>query len=204
VELSGGPVGGILGPHDGVVLARVALGLEGAEERFWSREILYALRLDELLIPTALADGRITTRKPHADEIDALLDWRMEYCAETTKIPDTPKARADERLRITKYQENGHHFVANLSGVPVAYSTFNATVADLVQIGGVWTPPALRGRGYARCAVAGSLLDARDRGMRRAVLFTGETNLAAQASYVAIGFRPIGNYAMLFFRQHLG
>lgn len=63
----------------------------------------------------------------------------------------------------------------------------------------MWTPKALRGRGYARCAVAGSLQSARDCGVRRAVLFTGETNPAAQAAYVAIGFEPIGDYAILLF-----
>ena len=69
----------------------------------------------------------------------------------------------------------------------------------MVQIGGVWTAPALRGRGYARCAVAGSLQTARERGVLHAVLFTGETNPAAQAAYVAIGFRPVGDYAILLF-----
>ena len=62
-----------------------------------------------------------------------------------------------------------------------------------------WTPPALRGRGYGRSVVAGSLQIARDRGARLAVLFTGEDNGAARAAYVSIGFRPIGDYAIVFF-----
>ena len=63
----------------------------------------------------------------------------------------------------------------------------------------LWTPRALRGRGYARCVVAGSLQSARDRGVRRAVLFTDEQNVAAQRSYASIGFRPIGDYGLVFF-----
>lgn len=204
VALSGRRVGGILGPHDEVVRARAALGLDGEAPKFWSKEILYALRLSELIVPPALGEGRVVVRQPRPDELAALLDWRMAYCAETTNVPDTPETRAEQALRLTRYQEDGHHFVAELASEGegrerVAYSAFNATVAEVVQIGGVWTPPALRGRGYARCAVAGSLYTARERGVLHAVLFTGETNPAAQAAYVAIGFRPVGDYAILLF-----
>jgi len=62
-------------------------------------------------------------------------------------------------------------------------------------VGGVWTPKALRGRGYARCAVAGSLLLARAEGARRAILFTN-TGQAARA-YEALGFTRIGEYGLL-------
>jgi len=202
VSLSGRRVGGILGPHDEVVRARAALWLDGTAAKFWSKEILYVLRLSELILPPALSEGRVVVRQPRPDELAALLDWRMAYCAETTNVPDTRETRDEQALRLTHYQEDGHHFVAELAsegGERVAYSAFNATVAEVVQIGGVWTPPALRGRGYARCTVAGSLRTARDRGFLHAVLFTGETNPAAQAAYVAIGFRPVGDYAILLF-----
>ena len=69
----------------------------------------------------------------------------------------------------------------------------------MVQIGGVWTPRALRGLGYARCAVAGSLHHARDREVRSAILFTDEKNVPAQRSYVALGFEPVGDYGIVFF-----
>jgi predicted GNAT family acetyltransferase len=40
----------------------------------------------------------------------------------------------------------------------------------VVQIGGVWTPPNLRGKGYAKCVVAGSLISAQSQKVSRAVL----------------------------------
>jgi predicted GNAT family acetyltransferase len=70
----------------------------------------------------------------------------------------------------------------------------------MVQIGGVFTPHALRGKGYARACVAGSLLAARTGGVRRAVLFTPKTNNSAQAAYRAIGFQVVGEYGLTIFR----
>jgi RimJ/RimL family protein N-acetyltransferase len=210
VALTGKRVGGILGPHVEVTRVRSALGLDAANARFASKEILYALALEELVVPPALSNGDVVVRTPSNDEHAALLEWRMQYCAETSSTPDTPEARADQRRYLAAYQDQGHHFVltdarvtaqhdqAGAGGL-VAYSAFNATIADTVQIGGVWTPPELRGRGHARCVVAGSLQHARDRGVRSAILFTDEKNVAAQRSYVAVGFRPIGDYGIVFF-----
>ncbi|MBU7585136.1 MAG: GNAT family N-acetyltransferase [Nostoc sp. TH1S01] len=84
------------------------------------------------------------------------------------------------------------HWILVAEDTPIAYTTFNAWLPDIVQIGGVWTPPALRSRGYAKCVVAGSLLEARSHGVERAILFTNRENHAAQAAYRGIGFRTTG------------
>lgn len=81
----------------------------------------------------------------------------------------------------------------------VAYAAYNAALPEIVQIGGVWTPPELRGRGYGRAVVAASLLAARDDGVQRAVLFTGERNVAAQRAYAALGFRRIDDWGIVLF-----
>jgi predicted GNAT family acetyltransferase len=70
-----------------------------------------------------------------------------------------------------------------------------------VQIGGVWTPPAWRGRGYAKAVVAGALLAARERGVARSVLFTGPDNHPAQAAYRALGYGRVGDYALVLFAE---
>jgi predicted GNAT family acetyltransferase len=80
----------------------------------------------------------------------------------------------------------------------VSLSGFNATLPDMVQLGGIYTPPALRGRGYAKAAVAGSLLAARERGAERAVLFT--STASAARSYEGIGFRRAGDYCLVLFK----
>ena len=88
------------------------------------------------------------------------------------------------------------HFVLEVQGSdgPVSYSAFNASLPEIVQVGGVWTPPEQRGRGYARAVVAGSLLDARAERVVRAVLFT--ENPAARRAYEALGFQRVGEYGL--------
>jgi predicted GNAT family acetyltransferase len=82
-------------------------------------------------------------------------------------------------------------------GKPVACSFFNARVPDTVQVGGVYTPPGLRGRGYGRAAVAGSLATVRLQGVRRSVLFTDKDNASAHAAYEALGYRIAGEYGII-------
>ena len=43
-------------------------------------------------------------------------------------------------------------------GAPVSLSAINASLPDIVQLGGIYTPPDLRGRGYAKAAVAANAL----------------------------------------------
>ena len=83
----------------------------------------------------------------------------------------------------------------------VATSTWNAQLPDCVQIGGVFTPPELRRRGYGRAVVAGSLVEAREQGVGRSVLFTGVDNPAARRAYEALGFEVVGDYALFLLRE---
>jgi predicted GNAT family acetyltransferase len=95
------------------------------------------------------------------------------------------------------HQRSGSRWLLEQDGWPVASTGFNARLPDVVQIGGVYTPPALRGRGYARAAVAGSLLAVRETGVRRAVLFTGTDNEPARRTYLALGFRVVGDFGFV-------
>ena len=83
----------------------------------------------------------------------------------------------------------------------VGSGCFNARLPDVVQLGGIFTRPEDRGRGYARRLVAGMLQHARADGAPRAVLFTGQDNLAAQRAYEAIGFEPIGLYGLVLWNE---
>jgi len=77
----------------------------------------------------------------------------------------------------------------------LAYSAFNAALPNIVQLGGIYTPPEFRGRGYARRAIAAQLLAARANGVTRSVLFTN--NASAVRCYEALGFRRIGEFSLV-------
>jgi ribosomal protein S18 acetylase RimI-like enzyme len=200
VGASGRPVSGFIGPWDQALAAREAAGFAGAPMRMESREGLYALALDKLVVPRALASGAWICRRAHAGEQARLVEWRVGFNVESNAQMDGPALRASSREEIERGLAEGAAWVLEADGVPVAFQQFNAMLADVVQVGGVWTPPPLRGRGYGRAVVAGALRAARDAGVQRGVLFTGDDNVAAQRAYTALGFERVGDWGLLFLK----
>ena len=88
-----------------------------------------------------------------------------------------------------------------VDGEPVAVCTFIAQLPDVVQMGGVFTPPGWRGRHYGRAVVAATLAEARARGVTHALLFTGEANLPARRAYAALGFALVDDVTLVEFTE---
>jgi uncharacterized protein len=198
VSRSGRTVAGLSGPLDQVHQARTALALDAGATTLDGEEGLYALDLSDLVVPESLSSGVVTYREPAPTERDALCDWRLAYDIEAVGASDTPEQRTRASSYLDAQVAKRNAWVAVQSGVPVSLAGFNAALPDMVQVGGVYTPPALRGRGFAKMVVAGSLLTARERGASRAVLFTD--NPSAIRTYVALGFERVGDYSVVLFR----
>jgi GNAT superfamily N-acetyltransferase len=199
VETSGRPVSGLVGPPDQVHAARLALGLADADCAD-KPETLYALDLAHLIVPQVLVNGNVECRPPRFDERAALHDWGFAYDVETLGAANTPEARRrSAEFMDMRIDANNAWVAVDREGRLLSFSSFNATLPDIVQLGGIYTPPAFRGRGYAKLSVAHSLLVARDRGATRAVLFT--SNPSAERTYVALGFRRIGEYALVLLQS---
>jgi predicted GNAT family acetyltransferase len=187
VRATGRPVTVISGPAGAVERARAVLGLRrGALED----EILFVLELADLVVPRMPGIVRAPT---DAEVEDVLPDWRVAYMAETLVGHGT---REGVLPGLRRYQLDGRHSVLEVDGGIVAYSAFNAVTRGVVQIGGVWTPPALRGRGYGRAVVAGSLVTARANGATRSILFTDEHNVGAVRAYEALGYVRRGRFGL--------
>jgi GNAT superfamily N-acetyltransferase len=199
VERSKRAVRGILGPHAQGVATRRALGMVERVASLDAHEDLFALPLARLRVPPALAEGRVRCRAPREEELPLLTQWRVEYSIEILGARENPELRASSGGDIKSLQRLERQWLLEWEGRPVAYSAFNAQTPDCVQVGGVYTPPALRARGYARAVVAGTLLAARAQGVRDAVLFTGRANRPAQAVYRSLGFEPIGDWGLTLF-----
>jgi GNAT superfamily N-acetyltransferase len=198
VAWSGRPITGLAGPAEQVHRARVALHLENAATAMDSDEERYALDLSAIIVPPALSGGTVTWRAPHSGERDTLCAWRMAYDIEVSGATDSPESRHRSATALDAQIADGNAWVATQDGVPVSLSAFNATLPDIVQLGGIYTPPELRGRGFAKIAVAASLIAARDRGVSRAVLFTD--NPSAVRTYEAVGFRRGGDYSLVLLK----
>jgi GNAT superfamily N-acetyltransferase len=198
IQSSGRKVTGFAGPADQVRRAKIALDLVNAPTRMAEDEWLYALDLAELQIPEALTNGEILCRAPLPAERNLLCQWRTAYDIETMGSTDSEETRTRAAAALDRQIGEANAWVAVWNGEPVSLSAFNATLPDIVQLGGIYTPPTLRGRGYAKAAVAGSLIAARQRGASRAVLFT--SNPGAARSYEAVGFRRLGDYGLILLK----
>jgi len=195
VDWSQRPVTGLAGPLEQVRQATAALQLDTAVAKFRGDEWLYALNLPELIVPAALSKGSIACRAPSASERDTLCAWRLAYDIELLGATDSAESRQRSAAFLDAQIADGNVWVAIDQGEPVSLSAFNAALPDIVQLGGIYTPPELRGQGFAKAAVAASLLAARDRGATRSVLFT--SNPSAVRTYEALGFQRIGDYALV-------
>ena len=198
VQTSGRSVSGLLGPPEQVAAARAALGLADVPATADKPETLYAVDPSRVVVPRSLAAGEIMCRPPQARERPELHAWGFEYDKETLGATDTPDARRRSADFMDKRIDLGAAWVAvDRDDTLLSFASFNAVLPDIVQLGGIYTPPAHRGRGYAKAVVAHALRVARERGATRAVLFT--PNPSAARAYEAVGLERAGSYALVLF-----
>lgn len=187
---TGRPILGVIGSATFARPLAEALDVTGADCSLMRDEPHYALDLAELIVPDL--PGHLVPLE-QADRA-TLEQWRIDYDVEALGM-DRAQAEAQGGDEIDRYIEQGSHKALVVDGEVVAQTGFNATLPEIVQIGGVYTPPAYRNRGHARRAVALHLEDARQQGVTRATLFAA--NAAAARAYEAIGFRRIGDWSLI-------
>jgi len=201
VKASARLIHGFVGPYDQATAIAKTLNVTSCDLKVDSKETLFRLSLERLIEPEALQAGKVTARLAAPVDEALLADWRADYAVETLGETDTPLLRVEMRNQVRHYTETGQMWVLEADGGPMAMTSFNAAIAEAVQVGGVYTPPELRRRGYARAVVAASLKAARKQGAPTAILFTEEDNIPAQKAYISLGFNAIGDYALLLLRK---
>lgn len=162
-----------------------------------SHEFLYGLDLEKLRVPETLAGFRC--RRVEARDVPLLTDWMIDFDIESLnrRLP-----RADVEASLVRIaEEHDNRWVLEGPDGLLSTTGFNAATAEVVQVGGVYTPPPYRARQYARCAVAASLLEARGQGVKRTVLFTAHENVPAQHAYEALGYERVGEFQLLLFKH---
>ena len=195
----GQPLNGLLGPLDQVEEAAIVLNVQNRDALLDKPEILYALNLESLSLPSAFCTSGLHCRGARSEDMDTLVEWRVSYSIEALFAKDDEALLERVRKDIAHEISAGDIFVLESGGDEVsllAMASYNANTPDVVQIGGVWTPRELRNKGYGRAVTAGALDIARRAGVGKAVLFTPVSSLAAQKAYEGIGFEKIGHYGV--------
>ncbi|MCC9622542.1 N-acetyltransferase [Thalassospira sp. MA62] len=193
------PVAGVFGDADQAANVITQLGLEAADFAINASDVLYELDLSDLRVPiNARADDY---QMVDAEKVDrsTLLRWLRAYEIEALGAEDTPALDSKIASRLVQALDARNMWALIVDGKPVSLSGFNATLPDMVQVGPVWTPPAERSNGYARILVAKTLLAARARGVKRAILSTDSE--AAAKAYEALGFKPVGRYRLAVLKR---
>lgn len=197
IESSGRSLRGLVGPQAQVAEAVEALCIDRARAQLDETEFLYSLALTDLVVPEGLRSGWLRGRRIESGDLDLVTAWRVDFAVEALGEEESPRLWEQCRASAERNFQQGRTWLLEEQGVPVSISSFNTAIQEAVQIGGVWTPPKLRRRGYGRAVVAASLLDARAEGVATSILFTGVENIAAQRAYEALGYRRIGDYRIM-------
>jgi predicted GNAT family acetyltransferase len=162
------------------------------KEVFTSKEILYSVDLGKQEFPP----------QPHVRLLkdSDYVQWKQlhhDYLAEE-HFPDgfTDKQLFDLFLDKVKRKIEWGYFVDNRL---VSIAALNAKALDLGQVGGVYTSPSYRQKGYSKSVMQQLLLDCKQlHGIRKLIIFTGETNGPAQRLYTSLGVSQVGHFALLF------
>jgi uncharacterized protein len=152
----------------------------------------------------ALEEARPVTGVPGASrnatlaDRPLLLDWWQAFVIEALHGQATDEieiARAvDHRLSAA-----GAGFVLWDHEGPVSFAGFGGQTPNGIRIGPVYTPPALRQRGYASALVAGLSARLLSGGRRFCFLYTDASNLASNRIYQRIGYEYVCDSAEVVF-----
>ena len=122
-----------------------------------------------------------TTERP------LLLSWWAAFAQEAGMVGGGHRAALDSRLAHGRLLVWDHHGPVSMVGI-------NRPVAGAVRVGPVYTPPALRGRGYGGTAVAEASRRALAGGARSCMLYTDLANPTSNKIYAEVGYRRAGDW----------
>jgi RimJ/RimL family protein N-acetyltransferase len=124
--------------------------------------------------------------RPVTGEDTALYaEWLGAFAREATPHDPPPTREA-----LAKSAANGNQLFWTVDGAPVSVAGIGRRTRNGAVINGVYTPPALRGRGYAGSAVAALVEKGYAEGKSFACLFVDRRNPASNRCYAKIGFTP--------------
>jgi predicted GNAT family acetyltransferase len=130
-------------------------------------------------------------RPAQADDTELVADWLWAFDHEALAGGATRIATVAVAQRRIAAQEV---FVWD-DGQPVAMAGTTRPTWHGIGVNAVYTPPALRGRGYATACVAALSQRLLDGGVQFCTLFTDPANPVSEAIYAKLGYRPLAEFA---------
>lgn len=155
------------------------------------RERIY--RLTRVNPPLAISGG---PRRAGMQDRSLLIEWVVDFHAEA--VP-TEADRAREAIANWDPETGRQFWLWEIDGQPVSLVGAGNPTPRGMRIGPVYTPPALRGRGYATGLTAFVSQRQLDDGYRFCFLYTDLANPTSNHIYQQIGYEPVADALMLHF-----
>ena len=144
------------------------------------------------------ANGSMRVATLH--DLDLLTTWHRAFEIEAGMLAvPTPIT-----VRITRRLNQQQLLVWTENGEAVAMAGAHPLPAASARIGPVYTPPELRGHGYAQAVVAAACAHLAKDGPRTVFLFTDAEYPASNICYQRIGFVHQSDHAHLLFTHDVG
>jgi predicted GNAT family acetyltransferase len=125
-------------------------------------------------------------RHSTADDVNILANWMAAFVREAT-----PHDVAPSRERVETLAREGRHLFWVVDGEPVSMAAIARRTRNAAAIAPVYTPPALRSKGYGGSVTAAAVEQAFAEGKTIACLYTDLRNPSSNRCYARIGFRPV-------------
>jgi GNAT superfamily N-acetyltransferase len=175
----------INGPEPTVGELAAELGYQTALH--WRRKTAMRIHQLDAVAPLDRVSPGIL-RLGREDDLPVLSEWVAGFMRDTGE-PGDPSAHAAERVRAAQL------FVWD-DGGPVSMLAWSGKTPNGIRVNLVYTPDALRGKGYATTAVAALSQRLLDEGNRFCCLYTDLANPVSNAIYARIGYQAVCDAAV--------
>ena len=178
---------GVMGPRHGCRrFAELWQAATGATARpGLSQRIMRA----ESVVPSRDAPGAM--RSAGEEDRPLLVEWTEAFAAEALLGAPTGDAEAMVSERLAGIAGAGLFLWEDVPGRQVSLAGCAGRTPQGIRVGPVYTPPELRGRGYASALTAALTQALLEGGRRFCFLFVDLANPTSNRIYERIGYRPV-------------
>jgi GNAT superfamily N-acetyltransferase len=180
---------GVLGPKEHAsAFAAQWNARTGHRATLWTAERAFRLSRIE---PARPVSGR--PRRAETGDRTVIVEWLVAFAAEALRRVQGPAEAGIAADRAIAAAGGRSMFLWD-DGGPVSMTGVAAVTPHGSRVGPVYTPPELRGRGYASALVAAASQLQLDGGRRYCFLFTDLANPSSNKIYQAIGYEPVCDF----------
>lgn len=145
---------------------------------------------------------RLTTVKPVSNvsgsyrlandaDRELLIQWFIDFSEEALDGMSREDAENQVNVRLASDPKLRGIRVWCDGGKPVSFAGYGGPTPNGIRVGPVYTPPELRGHGYASACVAALSQEMLDSGRKFVSLFTDLSNPTSNHIYQAVGYEPV-------------